>query len=126
MMDESRRPEAAVLQRRVNLGVAPILRGPPFMREAPMQEALQLAIRAGHPIIAIEHPDESRALELVRQVAAQVPRPLYEWSITSGLIPADKTHAEQIVAEGKPAAALQHVVGAVEPAIYLFKDLGPH
>jgi MoxR-like ATPase len=96
------------------------------MPEPSMQEALQLAIRAGHPIIAIENPDESRALELVRQVAEQVPRPLYEWSITTGLVPADKTHAEQIVAEGKPAAALQHVVGAAEPAIYLFKDLGPH
>src|SRR5262249_13728503 len=65
-------------------------------------------------------------LELVRHAAEEVPRPLFEWSITMGLVPADKTRTEQIVAEGKPAAALQHVVGAAEPAIYLFKDLGPH
>src|SRR5215470_16885550 len=96
------------------------------MPEPSMQEALQLVIRAGHPIIAIENPDESRALELVRHAAEEVPRPLFEWSITTGLVPADKTRTEQIVAEGKPAAALQHVVGAAEPAIYLFKDLGPH
>jgi ATP-dependent 26S proteasome regulatory subunit len=96
------------------------------MPDPAMREALQLAIRAGNPILAIENPDEARALELVRHVAEEMPRPLYEWSITTGLLSADKTQKEQIVAEGKAAAALQHIVAAAEPAIYLFKDLGPH
>jgi MoxR-like ATPase len=96
------------------------------MPDPSMHEALQLAIRAGNPIIAIENPDESRAVALVRLVAEEMPRPLFEWSVTTGLAPADKTEKEQIVAEGKPAAALEHIVAAAEPAIYLFKDLGPH
>src|SRR5215471_8529452 len=96
------------------------------MPDPAMHEALQLAIRAGNPIIAIENPDESRAVALVRLAAEEMPRPLLEWSVTTGLVPADKIEKEQIVAEGKPAAALEHIVAAAEPAIYLFKDLGPH
>src|SRR5690242_10150037 len=87
----------------------PLLSRPRFMPEPAMREALQLAIRAGNPIIAIENPDESRAVALVRLVAGEMPRPLFEWSITTGLVPADKTEKEQVVPEGKPAAALAHI-----------------
>jgi len=57
------------------------------MPDPSMHEALQLAIRAGNPIIAIENADESRAVALVRLVAEEMPRPLFEWSVTTGLVP---------------------------------------
>lgn len=96
------------------------------MPDPVMRDVLQLAIRAGNPIIAIENPDESRAVALVRQVAEQMPRPVLEWSITTGFVPADTAEKEQVVPAGKAPAALEHITAAAEPAIYLFKDLGPH
>src|SRR6266446_6291917 len=85
MMQASRRPGGggAAPRRRGDRNVpgsAPDRAHP--MPDPAMREALQLAIRAGDPIIAIENPDEARALELVRHVAEDMPRPLYEWSIT--------------------------------------------
>jgi hypothetical protein len=49
---------------------------------------LKLLIQAGNPIIAMETPDEPRAVDVVRQVTRSLALPLYEWSITAGLQPA--------------------------------------
>jgi ATP-dependent 26S proteasome regulatory subunit len=89
-------------------------------------EQLKLLIEADNPIISIETPDEPRAVRIVRAVAASMGVPLYEWSVTEGLVSAPPVPPEVKVEPGKVAMALRHVKQAGSQAIYLFKDLGPH
>lgn len=92
-----------------------------------MPEKLSLLIRAGNPLISIHTHDESRALERIAQVADTMNRPLFEWSLTTGLCRIEDRQAKPTsVRPGKPLAALQHIDDVDQAAIYLFKDLGPH
>ena len=87
---------------------------------------LRLLVEAGNPIISLETPDEPRAMRLVHGVAEGMRLPLRVWSITEGLLPAPP-EATQVLAEpGKVLAALRRVKESPYPALYLFKDLGPH
>jgi AAA+ superfamily predicted ATPase len=89
-------------------------------------EPLKLLIQAGNPIISMETPDETRAVGIVREVAADSRLPLSEWSITEGLLPSPSGASRTLVEPGKAIAALQYVRQSTYPAIYLFKDLSPH
>lgn len=86
-----------------------------------------LLIRAGHPIISIETLEEDRATVLVRQAAQKLGYPLFEWSITSGLVRTVPEYAETAVKGGKAQAALDIVLdNRDEREVYLLKDLSPH
>src|SRR6185503_494406 len=65
----------------------PALSGPGYHVRMPsdLTEDLKLLIRSRHPVVAIETADELRAVQLVRRVAQELDRPLFEWSVTSGL-----------------------------------------
>jgi hypothetical protein len=89
-------------------------------------ERLKLLIQAGNPIIAMETPDEPRALRLVREVAQEAKLPLAEWSITEGLLPGSPGTSQTLVDPGKVLAALRYVKRSAYRTIYLFKDLNPH
>lgn len=90
-------------------------------------EGLKLLIQSGNPIIAIETHDEPRAVKIVRDTAAQLARPLFEWSITEGLRQTVPEGTEKKLAEpGKAVAALKQVREAGWFGIYVFKDLSPH
>jgi MoxR-like ATPase len=118
-----------------------------------MPSTLKSLVQSRNPLISIESRDEEHALELVRQIASELGRPLYEWSMTTGMRFLDKKGTWQPVAmklgktltiftpisaqEDKPdAAKTQLVKKAVEAltvvvelsnsALYVFKDLGPH
>ncbi|MEX2285794.1 MAG: AAA family ATPase [Planctomycetaceae bacterium] len=92
-----------------------------------MADNFQLLIRSGNPIIAIESTDESRVVDLVRTAAAELARPLFEWSMTNGLreMGGDEP-GRTVVPAGKVSPALLHIRDVRQCAIYLFKDLGPH
>jgi ATP-dependent 26S proteasome regulatory subunit len=89
-------------------------------------ENLKLLIQAGNPIVAMETPDEPRALRLVREVAQEAKLPLSEWSITQGLLPVAPEASQTLVDPGKVLAALRYVKRSTYPAIFVFKDLSPH
>lgn len=93
-----------------------------------MSEKLALLIRSGNPLIAIETPDEERAVKLVREVAYGMSRPVFEWSMTTGLRPlsGDGILASAVVPAGKVAPVLAFVENSSQSAVYLFKDIGPH
>jgi MoxR-like ATPase len=92
-----------------------------------MPDKLQLLIRSGHPLISIETMDEERAVGLIRGAAAEMRRPLFEWSMTTGLRTIDATGPDRAVVEpGKAVPALEHVRDGAADTVYLFKDLGPH
>jgi AAA+ superfamily predicted ATPase len=89
-------------------------------------ESLKLLIQAGNPILAMETPDEPRALRLLHAVAQDMNVPLSEWSITQGMLPSLPESSQTLVDPGKVLAALRFVKKSPYAAIYLFKDLSPH
>lgn len=88
-------------------------------------ENLKLLIRARHPLVAMETPDEPRALRVVRQAAESMGLPLLEWSVTDGLVD-QSPDFRRLVEAGKVGAALRYVKECGRAAIYVFKDLGQH
>lgn len=88
-------------------------------------DELELLIRAKNPIISIETPDEPRAVQIVRDVAAKMSRPLAEWSVTEGLITAPPAARSELVKPGAIMPALRHVQDSSYPILYLFKDIAP-
>ena len=96
-----------------------------------MPDQLTLLIRAGNPLIEIESTDERRVREVVYQVAEQLSRPLYEWSVTAGLSCTDlSVNIESGSAQRRPdeevRAVLDFVGHHTEPGVFLFHDLGAH
>ena len=93
-----------------------------------MPDTLSLLIRAGNPLIAIETIDEARAVERVADVAKDLRRPLFVWSLTEGLCPFEYGRAgDPVVPAGKSSPAVEYVRSNPEKkAIYVFRDLGPH
>lgn len=115
-----------------------------------MSASLKLLVQSRHPLISIETRDEERAVQEVRKIASELGRPLYEWSMTSGMRQlSDKgtwlpifmlaghqtltllTQAAGIGGEGatpvkKSVDALHVAIELPQSTIYMFKDLGPH
>jgi len=89
---------------------------------------IELLIRARYPLLYIVTSEETRVQELLLDVAAKRQKQLFEWSCTTGLVPAGssvQTAKARHPATREPLAALDEVIAHVEPAIYLFKDLHP-
>jgi SpoVK/Ycf46/Vps4 family AAA+-type ATPase len=95
---------------------------------SPMREKLDLLIRAGNPVVAVETRDEDGAVAIIRKLAEDTHRPLFEWSITSGLNRTVPKFADIGVKPGKPVTALEYVLEhtGTGKELYLFKDLAPH
>ena len=93
-----------------------------------MSDVLKLLVRSGNTLISIETTDEDRAVRLVRRLAIEMSRPMFEWSMTTGLRPVENdVPREAVVPGGKVNPSLSHI--SERPGrrtIYLFKDLGPH
>ena len=93
-----------------------------------IREELDTLIRARYPIIYVVSWEEARVEEVVLEVAAKRQKRVFEWSCTTGLVPAGgpvpvgrQVHA----ATRDPLAALEEVLEHVDPALFLFKDLHP-
>lgn len=115
-----------------------------------MPSSLKLLVQSRHPLISIETRDEERAVQEVRKIATELGRPLYEWSMTSGMRQLSEkgtwlpiamlaghqtltliTQAVGIGGEAgtpvkKAVDALHVAIELPQSTIYLFKDLGPH
>ncbi|MDJ0654021.1 MAG: AAA family ATPase [Xanthomonadales bacterium] len=90
------------------------------------EQDLALLIKSGTPLIVIETEEELRAIELFRHALSQALRPLYQWSITSGLKRLDIDVAEFGAAPADPKDILRQVAGNAEPSIYLLLDFHPY
>lgn len=91
-------------------------------------EELELLIRARYPVIAVVTGEESRALSLLGEIAARRQKRLYEWSCSTGLVPAGTPIKARTAANPQsrdPLAALDAILDQIEPAIFVFKDLHP-
>src|SRR5580658_3218245 len=91
-------------------------------------DELELLIRARYPILYIISSEETRVQSAVNEVAAKRRKRVFEWSCTTGLVPAGasiQSQKSRNPATKDPLAALDMVMEQVEPALFVFKDFHP-
>jgi len=89
---------------------------------------LKTLVLSRHPAIVVESPEEERIDALARAVAADLRLPLYEWTVTRGLLPVGATTVATagIYGSEDPLKGLADMAGISFDALFLLKDLGPH
>lgn len=85
-----------------------------------------ILIRSGTPLLFVETHEEGRAVDLFRRVVTQVWRPLYQWTVTEGLVRLDLDVADFGKQHESPKSVLEHIKRAQEDAIYLLMDFHPY
>ncbi len=92
------------------------------------QTEIETLIRARYPILYVVTSEEMRLQHLLVDIAAKRQKKLFEWTYSSGIVPAGtsiQSHKNRNPATKEPLAALDLVIDQVEPAIFLFKDFHP-
>ncbi|MEO7298940.1 MAG: AAA family ATPase [Verrucomicrobiota bacterium] len=93
-----------------------------------LQKEIETLIRARYPILYIVSSEESRVQSMVIEIAQQRQKKVFEWSFTTGLVPAGtsiQSQKNRNAATKDPLTALDQVIEQVEPAIFIFKDFHP-
>jgi ATP-dependent 26S proteasome regulatory subunit len=92
------------------------------------QAELETLIRARYPILYLITNEELRVQNLVVEIAKKRQKKVFEWSCSTGIVPAGTSIQSQKLrnsATRDPLAALDQVIEFVEPAIFIFKDFHP-
>ncbi|HLX71183.1 MAG TPA: AAA family ATPase [Verrucomicrobiae bacterium] len=92
------------------------------------QTELETLIRARYPILYIVSSEELRAESIIIEVAKKRQKKVFEWSYSTGIVPAGtsiQSQKNRSSATKEPLAALDQVIEQVEPALFVFKDLHP-
>jgi adenylate kinase family enzyme len=92
------------------------------------QAEIETLIRARYPILYIISSEEMRVQNLVVEIAKSRQKKVFEWSYSTGIVPAGTSIQSQKLrnpATKDPLAALDQVIEQVEPAIFVFKDFHP-
>src|SRR6187402_2989553 len=92
------------------------------------QTEIETLIRARYPILYIISSEEMRVQQLVSDIAKKRQKKMFEWSYSTGIVPAGtsiQSQKNRNPATKDPLAALDQVIEQVEPAIFLFKDFHP-
>jgi hypothetical protein len=89
---------------------------------------LELVLDSGTPLVVIETTDETRLLELLKEIALARPastyRPLFRWSITDGLQRLD-LELEPQRHNAQPEDVLGHIRAVAKPSVYALLDFHP-
>jgi AAA+ superfamily predicted ATPase len=93
-----------------------------------LQHDIETLIRARYPILYIISSEETRVQQLAIEIAQKRQKRIFEWSCSTGIIPAGSSiqsqkHRNAVTRD--PLMALDQVIDQVEPAIFLFKDFHP-
>jgi len=89
---------------------------------------LEVLIRARYPLLYVISWEEQRVLAQVSKIASKLGKNVFEWSITTGLVPAGtsiQSQKHRDTATQDPLVALTNVIEHVDPALYVFKDFHP-
>ena len=89
---------------------------------------LEVLIRARYPLIYVVSWEEQRLVKEVVKIASRLDKAVFEWSITTGLVPTGaslQSQKHRDTATEDPLIALGNVIEHVEPALYVFKDFHP-
>jgi len=93
-----------------------------------LMNELEVLIRARYPLIYVISWEEQRVLRQVSKIASKLGKNVFEWSITTGLVPIGtslQTQKHRDAATQDPLVALTNVIDHVDPALYVFKDFHP-
>lgn len=89
-----------------------------------MRKELEVYIRARYPLLWIVTPEEERALGEIEQLAVDLRRRLFHWSITTGesnpALPGREDRSRR-----EPQAMLNAIVDESDPAIWVLRDFHP-
>ena len=88
----------------------------------------EILIRARYPLIYVVTWEEQRLLRQVTDIASRLNKKVFEWSVTTGLVPAGtsiQSQKQKDAASQDPLVALDQVIEHVEPSLYVFKDFHP-
>ncbi len=89
---------------------------------------VETLIRARYPILYVISSEEMRVQQLVVDIARKRQKKVFEWSCSTGIVPAGtsiQSQKHRSPATKEPLAALDQVIEQVEPAIFVFKDFHP-
>lgn len=92
------------------------------------QAEIETLIRARYPILYIISSEEARVQELILEVAKKRQKKVFEWTFSTGIMPAGtsiQSQKNRNAATKDPLVALDQVIEQVEPAIFVFKDFHP-
>src|SRR3954451_4487726 len=92
------------------------------------QTEVETLIRARYPILYIVTSEEMRVQSLVIEIAKKRQKKVFEWSYSTGIVPAGtsiQSQKHRNTPTKDPLAALDQVIEQVEPAIFIFKDFHP-
>lgn len=87
---------------------------------------LKTLVLSFHPAIAIESSEEERIERIVDAVAEDLGLPVFEWTVTCGLVRRPATRQDSHRATAEPTAMLAHIGSLSLDAIYLIKDIARH
>jgi hypothetical protein len=93
-----------------------------------LAQEIETLIRARYPILYIISSEESRVQNLLIEIADKRQKKLFEWSYSTGIVPAGtsiQSQKHRNTPTKDPLVALDQVIDQVEPAIFLFKDFHP-
>src|SRR4051812_1005188 len=110
--------------------VSPVRPSAPTAQEPPRAapDELDVLIRARYPIIYVVSWEEERVEQQLAAIAANRNKKFFVWSLTQGIVKFGSELQRSKPGAGStadPLAALDSVLGDVDPAIYLFKDFHP-
>ncbi len=88
---------------------------------------LKTLVKSKNPIITIETHEESRALQLITQLAIHFSKPIYGWDRVDGFTRVDlKHHLEELDGTKEPLGALKHIKSEERAGIFIFCDFHPY
>lgn len=93
-----------------------------------IQQEIETLIRARYPILYVITSEEARVQSLVVEIAHRRQKKVFEWSFSTGIVPAGtsiQSQKHRSAATKDPLTALDQVIEQVEPAIFIFKDFHP-
>jgi adenylate kinase family enzyme len=93
-----------------------------------LAQEIETLIRARYPILYVVTGEEVRVQNLLIEIARNRQKKIFEWSYTTGLVPAGKSIQAQKhrnASTRDPLVALDQVIDQVEPAIFVFRDFHP-
>ncbi|MBN2505444.1 MAG: AAA family ATPase [Verrucomicrobia bacterium] len=93
-----------------------------------VQQEIETLIRARYPILYVVSSEELRVQALILEIGRQRQKRVFEWSATTGIVPAGasiQSQKHRHPATQDPLVALDEVIEQVEPALFLFKDFHP-
>jgi AAA+ superfamily predicted ATPase len=91
-------------------------------------QELETLIRARYPILYVVSAEEARVQQLVVSIAQRRQKKAFEWSFSTGIVPAGtsiQSQKHRSAPTKDPLVALDQVIDQVEPALFVFKDFHP-